>query len=112
MIENNKEITWVFDLDDTLLRNDELINEMLDNLALLIIKKLKIDKQTANEMRDELHKKYGSTVLGLKKEYDIPLTESIEFIHQLSYEKYITPDYEIISLLKKLKGNKIVFGYF
>lgn len=109
MIQNQKNAVWVFDLDDTLLTNSKLMEEMAINLDQLISKKLNLNERKAKELRDKLYKKYGSTVHGLDEEYGIPYSESLTFIHQLSYKRHITLDQKLINFLTILKGDKIVF---
>lgn len=49
-----------------------------------------------------MRKKYGSTLVGLSKEFGLPLSESFAYVHDINIENYISANDVPVKLLKEL----------
>ena len=68
----NEKTTWLFDLDNTLYPEKSGIFEQIDErMKIYISQKLKISKEKAFDLQKLFYKKYGTTLCGLMKHYDI-----------------------------------------
>jgi len=82
---------------------------MIDfNMKDFISKKLEIPIEQAFKIQKNFYKKYGTTLFGLMKYYDIDPDEFLDYVHNIDFSKLKKND-ELNQYLKLLPGKKIVF---
>ena len=86
---------WIFDLDNTIYDiKDGLFVKISERITEYIMTKLSFTREEANLVRSDMYKKYGLTLTGLMREYEIDPDEYLDFIHdfthpELKYEKQL-----------------------
>ena len=100
---------WIFDLDNTIYDiRSGLFIKISERITEYIMKFLSITREEASFVRSEMYRKYGLTLTGLMREYEIDPDEYLDFIHdvshpELKYEKQLKLD------LKNLSGRKFIY---
>ena len=100
---------WIFDLDNTIYDiKAGLFVKISERITQYIMEVLSFTKEEANLVRSDMYKKYGLTLTGLMKEYEIAPDEYLDFIHdvthpELQYEKQLKLS------LKNLSGRKFIY---
>ena len=86
---------WIFDLDNTIYDiKAGLFVKISERITQYIMEVLSFTKEEANLVRSNMYKKYGLTLTGLMREYEIDPDEYLDFIHdvthpELQYEKQL-----------------------
>ena len=99
-----------FDLDDTLYPASsglwdairQRMNEYMQRLIDLPITEIV-------RLRQDYLEKYGTTLRGLQAHYDVDVDEYLDFVHDLSLNKYIQPDPDLRMLLLSLPQRRWIF---
>ncbi|HEY9076468.1 MAG TPA: pyrimidine 5'-nucleotidase [Anaerolineaceae bacterium] len=100
----------LFDLDETLYPTSSGIWELIrDRINLFMEEKLQIPHDQVAEMREDLFRRYGTTMRGLQAIYHIDEHEFLAFVHDVPVGNYLTPHPELRNLLHSLKVKKIIF---
>ena len=100
---------WIFDLDNTIYDiKAGLFIKISERITEYIMTKLSFTREEANLVRSDMYKKYGLTLTGLMREYEIDPDEYLDFIHdvthpELKYEKQLKLS------LKNLSGRKFIY---
>ena len=100
---------WIFDLDNTIYDiKAGLFVKISERITEYIMTKLSFTREEANLVRSDMYKKYGLTLTGLMREYEIHPDEYLDFIHdfthpELKYEKQLKLS------LKNLSGRKFIY---
>ena len=100
---------WIFDLDNTIYDiKVGLFVKISERITEYIMTKLSFTREEANLVRSDMYKKYGLTLTGLMREYEIHPDEYLDFIHdfthpELKYEKQLKLS------LKNLSGRKFIY---
>ena len=100
---------WIFDLDNTIYDiRSGLFIKISERITEYIIKFLSLTREEASFVRSDMYRKYGLTLTGLMREYEIDPDEYLDFIHdvthpELKYEKQLKLD------LKNLSGRKFIY---
>ena len=100
---------WIFDLDNTIYDiKAGLFIKISERITEYIMTKLSFTRQEANLVRSDMYKKYGLTLTGLMREYEIDPDKYLDFIHdfthpELKYEKQLKLS------LKNLSGRKFIY---
>ena len=100
---------WIFDLDNTIYDiKAGLFVKISERITEYIMTKLSFTREEANLVRSDMYKKYGLTLTGLMREYEIDPDEYLDFIHdfmhpELKYEKQLKLS------LKNLSGRKFIY---
>ena len=100
---------WIFDLDNTIYDiKAGLFVKISERITEYIMTKLSFTREDANSVRSDMYKKYGLTLTGLMKEYEIDPDEYLDFIHdvkhpELKYEKQLKLN------LHNLSGRKLIY---
>ena len=101
--------TWLFDLDNTLyLANLGIFSQIDEKMKKFISKKINITEEEAFKVQKKFYKKYGTTLYGLMKNYDINPDTFLEFVHDIDLKRLKKSD----SLKKKIRalpGKKIIY---
>ena len=106
---NNSFENWIFDLDNTIYDiKAGLFVKISERITQYIMEVLSFTKEEANLVRSNMYKKYGLTLTGLMREYEIDPDEYLDFIHdvthpELQYEKQLKLS------LKNLSGKKFIY---
>ena len=108
-IFNDSFENWIFDLDNTIYDiKAGLFVKISERITEYIITKLSFTREEANLVRSDMYKKYGLTLTGLMREYEIDPDEYLDFIHdvrhpELQYEKQLKVS------LSNLSGKKFIY---
>ena len=100
---------WIFDLDNTIYDiKAGLFVKISERITQYIMEVLSFTKEEANLLRSDMYKKYGLTLTGLMREYEIDPDEYLDFIHdvthpELQYEKQLKLS------LNNLSGKKFIY---
>ena len=100
---------WIFDLDNTIYDiKAGLFVKISERITQYIMEVLSFTKEEANLVRSDMYKKYGLTLTGLMREYEIDPDEYLDFIHdvthpELQYEKQLKLS------LNNLSGKKFIY---
>jgi putative hydrolase of the HAD superfamily len=100
---------WIFDLDNTIYDiKAGLFVKISERITEYIMTMLSFTREEANLVRSNMYKKYGLTLTGLMREYEIDPDEYLDFIHdvthpELKYEKQLKLS------LKNLSGRKFIY---
>lgn len=101
---------YIFDLDNTLYLPDKGTLKRIDSRIKEFIRlHYNITREEdIQEKRKEYFFKYGSSLLGLMKEYNLDPYHYLEFIHDIEDEYLPEYDTKIVEILKRIKGTKII----
>ena len=108
-IFNDSFKNWIFDLDNTIYDvKAGVFTKISSRITDYIMTVLSFTREEANEVRSDMYKKYGLTLTGLIKEYEIDPDEYLHYIHdvthpELQYEKQLKLS------LKNLSGRKFIY---
>ncbi len=101
---------FLIDVDNTLYPRhlgvfnaiDVKINEYMEH-------KLGIDASIINRLRLLYWNKYGTTMAGLIKHYNIDPYDFLEYVHDIDVESLLKPNPELLSKIKSIDAVKIAF---
>ena len=75
---------WIFDLDNTLYPvSTNLFTQINVNMSNYIMDLLKVDRDVADKMRHDYWQKYGTSLAGLMKNFEIEPDHFLEFVHDI-----------------------------
>ncbi len=98
------------DLDETLYPSDNGLWEAIGNRILtFMMQKLDIAKDTAAGLRDEYFHSYGTTLNGLRINFQIDPHEYLTFVHDVPIHDFLQPDPGLFDMLAKLPQKRVVF---
>ena len=69
---------------------------------------LKVDRDVADKMRHNYWQEYGTSLAGLRKNFEIEPDHFLEFVHDIDFS-VLSKDADLLDVLKKLPGRKIVY---
>ncbi|MAZ07614.1 MAG: pyrimidine 5'-nucleotidase [Rickettsiales bacterium] len=100
---------WLFDLDNTLYPPDSKIFDKIDlRMKKFISEKLKISREKAFEVQKNYYHKYGTTLFGLMKNYNIDPEDFLDFVHDIDM-KSLKKDSSLKKDIKNLPGKKFIY---
>ena len=108
-LSNDSFKNWIFDLDNTIYDiKVGLFVKISKRITQYIMEALSFTREEANLVRSGMYKKYGLTLTGLMREYEIDPDEYLDFIHdvthpELQYEKQLKLS------LNNLSGRKFIY---
>ena len=73
-----------------------------------IMKLLDVDKVTADKMRAEYWKKYGTSLAGLMQNYNIDPDDFLNTVHDIDFS-VLPKDINLLDALNNLPGRKIIY---
>ena len=105
------DIRWIlFDLDDTLYPPGAgLMDEISARITQYIAAHLGMTRDTAEDLRRDYYRRYGSSVRGLVLHHPIDLADFLAFVHDVEVEKYLAPDADLDCLLACIHLDKALF---
>jgi len=109
-LKNLREIDcWIFDLDNTLYpASVDLFGQINVKMSNYIMKLLEVDKVTADKMRAEYWKKYGTSLAGLMRNYKIDPNDFLNNVHDIDFS-VLTKDINLLDALNNLAGRKLIY---
>jgi putative hydrolase of the HAD superfamily len=100
----------LFDLDDTLYPSScGLWPVLVMRMETYMIDRLGIAPQNVPEMRRRYLANFGSTMNGLRHEYDLDTVEYLAYVHDIPLEQFLRPEPELSAMLGRLPVEKAVF---
>lgn len=109
MININNYKYILFDLDNTLYPKETgPIIEVEDNMDKYVQDLLQLPYEEAKKKRKYFFKKYGTTLSGLRKEYNIDPIEYLKSVHNIDAKKYLSEDKQLQKILGNIKSKKFI----
>ncbi len=104
--------TWLFDLDNTLHNaSAHIFPHIGRSMRDYICRYLDLDENEATQLRQQYWKRYGATLLGLIRHYDIDPEHFLHHTHQFhDLASMVVIERGLKSMLKQLPGRKIIFS--
>ena len=100
---------WIFDLDNTLYpASVNLFGQINTKMSNYIMKLVNVDQETAEKMRAEYWKKYGTSLAGLMQNYEIDPNDFLKVVHDIDFS-VLPKDLDLLDALNKLPGRKLVY---
>jgi putative hydrolase of the HAD superfamily len=100
----------LFDLDDTLYpASCGLWPVLVMRIEQYMIERLGIAAQSVPEMRRRYVVSFGSTLNGLRREYNIDTLEYLAFVHDVPLDQFIQPQPALSEMLGRLPLEKVIF---
>ena len=100
---------WIFDLDNTLYPASlNLFGQITIKMSNYIMKLLNVDQATAEKMRAEYWKKYGTSLAGLMQNYEIDPNDFLKVVHDIDFS-VLPKDLDLLDALNNLPGRKLVY---
>ena len=100
---------WIFDLDNTLYpASIDLFGQINVKMSNYIMKLLDVDKVTADKMRAEYWKKYGTSLAGLMQNYNIDPDDFLNTVHDIDFS-VLPKDINLLDALNNLPGRKLIY---
>ena len=100
---------WIFDLDNTLYpASVDLFAQINIKMSSYIMRLLDVDQATAEKMRAEYWKKYGTSLAGLMQNYKIDPNDFLKVVHDIDFSM-LPKDLDLLDALNNLPGRKLVY---
>ena len=100
---------WIFDLDNTLYpASVNLFGQINTKMSNYIMKLVNVDQETAEKMRAEYWKKYGTSLAGLMQNYEIDPKDFLKVVHDIDFS-VLSKDLDLLDALNNLPGRKLVY---
>lgn len=101
--------TWVFDLDNTLYPPQARLFDLIDKrMTAYIVRALRVDAATADRLRADYWRRYGTTLAGLMAEHGLDPDPYLVDVHDIPLDR-LSPDPELAARLRDLPGRRIVY---
>jgi len=101
--------TWVFDLDHTLYPPSARLFDQIEALMTRYVSEvLDVDTNTANRLRAEYWREYGTTLAGLMHVHGIDPDPYLVAVHDIDFS-VLTPNPALAEAITALPGRKIVY---
>lgn len=106
---NHPDVTWVFDLDNTLYHADcNLFGRIDVKMGEYLAHFLKVDQTEARRIQKDYFKRFGTTLNGLIKLHGADPEDFLHFVHDIDLSP-IRENPDLKGLLRRLSGKKYVF---
>ena len=100
---------WIFDLDNTLYSSSTGIFNQIDvKMKEFISMKLKISGDDSFRLQKKYYKKYGTTLYGLMRNYNIDPDEFCNYVHNVNFN-LLSKSKMLKDRLQSLPGEKIIY---
>jgi putative hydrolase of the HAD superfamily len=101
--------TWVFDLDNTLYPASARLFDLIDRrMTAFIVTALRVDAATADRLRADYWRRYGTTLAGLMAEHGVDPEPYLVDVHDIPLDR-LSPDPDLAARLRDLPGRRIVY---
>lgn len=102
--------TLFFDLDATLYTaSNGLWDSIKNRISLYMIERMGLPADQVAALREEYYRKYGTTLAGLQRHYQVQAKEYLDFVHDVPLEEYIAPNPKLREMLASLPQELWVF---
>ncbi|MBS1249404.1 MAG: Phosphoglycolate phosphatase [Chloroflexi bacterium] len=106
----NKYTTLFFDLDATLYTTSNGLWERIkERISLYMIERMGIPAAQVAGMRQDYYRKYGTTLAGLQRHYQVDPEEYLNYVHDIPLREYIAPNPKLREMLASLPQARWVF---
>ncbi len=111
MMKKNEAYHSVFiDLDETLYpKSNGVWKSISTRINKFIVDSLQVSLEEAVGIRRRYLAQYGTTLMGLRVDYDIDPYEYLDFVHNIPLEGILLPDPALRQMLEKISATKIIF---
>lgn len=101
--------SWVFDLDNTLYDAESHVFDMVTaRMTRFVSEHLKINEETATQIRRRMRQEYGTTLRGMMLEHGIDPNIFLDYVHDIDMS-VVAPCPVIKKHLALLPGKRVVF---
>ena len=108
-IFNDSFKNWIFDLDNTIYDiKDGLFAKISRRITDYIMASLSLTRDEANAVRTSMYKKYGLTLAGLMREYEIDPDDYLHYIHDVTHPE-LKYDKKLKLNIRNLSGRKFIY---
>jgi pyrimidine 5'-nucleotidase len=102
--------TLLLDLDDTLYpASCGLWAAIRARINLYIVERLGLSAGEAATLRQDLFKRFGTTLRGLQSMYQVNEEDYLKFVHDVPLADYIRPDPHLRQVLQAIPLRKVIF---
>jgi len=102
--------TLLFDLDDTLYESGNGLWEAIrQRMSQYMIERIGLPAEDVPVLRAMYFKKYGTTLRGLQRHYQVDSDDYLAYVHDLPLELYLKPAPQLRSLLNSLPQRRWIF---
>jgi putative hydrolase of the HAD superfamily len=110
MTHNNRIKYVLFDLDNTLYREDSgLMDAISRHISQYMVEKVGLEPAEVERLRTEYWHEYGTSLRGLMIHYHIDPTDYLAYVHDLNVSDYLKPDLALQAMLARMNGEKDIF---
>jgi putative hydrolase of the HAD superfamily len=100
-----------FDLDDTLYPpRTGVWQEISRRINRYMAEKVGIPETSVNAVREKYFRLHGTTLSGLRLEYDVDPLDYLADVHDIPLDRYLRPDSALQDMLSRLSQRKYVFS--
>ncbi|MDU8943846.1 pyrimidine 5'-nucleotidase [Ovoidimarina sediminis] len=100
---------WVFDLDNTLYPPEARLFDQIEvRMTDWVVETLGVDRPTADRLRTEYWRRYGTTLAGLMAEHGVDPAPYLTHVHEISLD-HLEEDRELKARIRDLPGRRIVY---
>ncbi len=101
---------FLIDVDNTLYPKDSGIFDQIDQKINDYMEKfLEMDKITINKTRIDYWNRYGTTMSGLIRHYNINVEHFLQYTHDIDIASHLKPNKQLKEKLKQINAAKIAF---
>jgi putative hydrolase of the HAD superfamily len=102
--------TLLFDLDDTLYDSGNGLWEAIrQRMSQYMIERIGLPAEDVPVLRAMYYKKYGTTLRGLQRHFQVDSDDYLAYVHDLPLERYLKPATDLRSLLISLPQRRWIF---
>jgi pyrimidine 5'-nucleotidase len=99
------------DLDDTLYSSESGVWEaVLERIQAYLERKLGLSHEHAETLRQRYLTQYGTTLTGLKAEFDVDVEDYLDDVHDIPIDALLSPDPHLRDMLQMIQIPKIIFS--
>ena len=100
---------WVFDLDNTLYPPEARLFDQIEvKMSAYVMASLGVDQTTADQLRQDYWRDYGTTLAGLMREHNVDPGPYLFDVHDIDLS-HLNKDPALASAIDTLPGRKIVY---
>ena len=111
MLQNSfRHVTqWVFDLDNTLYPPEARLFDQIEvKMSAYVMTSLGVDQATADQLRQDYWRDYGTTLAGLMREHNVDPAPYLFDVHDIDLSQ-LNKDPALATAIHALPGRKIVY---
>lgn len=108
-LHKGPEVTWIFDLDNTLYdANTDVFKQIDVRMGGFISNLLKLDAVEARKVQKDYLRDYGTTLKGLMENHAIDPRDFLDYVHDVDLSS-VAYDEKLAAAISGLEGRKLVF---